>query len=227
MSQQQKSIISLIILFFSIISGNIIYGQTLLYKETSADKDFTREISVTKSDSGYLIEIKNADNDEMTYDTDPSFSVIKWRFRNPDNGTDISAERTGEFVSVTGSVKNKEFNEKLEIGDLPWYQEWGYGWGLGLSGFIFSDEKTKYFWRINPGNLSSNKYEARKETFDTLDIDGKKAECVIVKINMTGLFKFVWNGKLWFRKSDGMYVYSKMTKPAQGNFTTVQLIEGK
>ena len=75
---------------------------------------------------------------EHTFHTDSSFSVLKWEFYNLEKGSDISAERRGNRISITGQFNNKEYEKEFKIDDLPWYQSWG----LGLKAFINSDNKS-------------------------------------------------------------------------------------
>ena len=51
----------------------------------------------------------------------------------------------GNIILVTGLIRDKQINEKLEIDNSPWYQEWGWG----LRAHILSDKDTIRFWTLN------------------------------------------------------------------------------
>ena len=222
MSTQQKILTKLIILLLCIICTNIAYAQTLLYKESTSEKDFIREIAIRKLENGYLVKTTTVNKDEMTYNTDASFSVLKWKYYNHENGTDISAERLENEIYITGQLNNKKYEKKLKIENLPWYQEWG----LGLKSFIVSDKNSTSFLSLSQNNLKIYKFEAKRDKIEIINVNGKESESVYVKITFTGWMKIFGHQDKWFRKSDGTYIYGKeggLTEPP----TTIQLIEEK
>ncbi len=226
MSTQQKIVTFLAMILFSGIGGaHITFGQALLYRETTEGKDFTREMTIDTLENGYLIKTTTVERDEMTYYTDPSFSFLKWEYHNPENGTDISAERLGNTIFITGQFKNEKYEGKLRIDDLPWYQD--PSWGIGLRAFVNSDKNSTCFWAMNPNNLRIYKFEAKKEGIETIEVNGRGIESVYVRVTMAGWMKVMWHGDIWFRKSDGTYVFSKIGKGPRAPVTTVQLIREK
>ncbi len=210
-------------LILSALSIGAVFAATLIYKETTSEKDFNREIEVGKTDNGYLVKTVYGTKDEMTIYTDPSFSVVKLKCYNPDNGTDITAERYGNAISVSGRFNNKRHDDKLKIDDLPWCQEVS----LGLKSFIVSDKKTTQFWLMNPENFKATKFELNKEKTETIDVGDQKIESVHVKMTFTGFMKPFWSGNMWFRKSDGTYIFSKFTTGPGKPVTTTSLLEEK
>ena len=222
MSSQQKIFTKLIVLLIGILCTNITFAQTLLYKETTSGRDSNIETVINRVENGYLVKVINSNKDEMTYYTNASFSVLKWKYDNPENGTDISAGRSGNTISITGQFESRKYEEKLMIDHLPWYQDWG----LGLKAFIASDKNSTCFWFINLHDLKKTKFEACKKKIEIIEVNGQEIESVYVKISLTGWMKVLWSGAMWFRKSDGTYVYSKMKEQGPtGPITIRQLIK--
>ena len=173
-------------------------------------------------ENGYLIKTTTANRDEMTYYTDPFFSTLKWKYYNPESGTDISAERLENTIHITGQFKNKKYEEKIKIDNLPWYQD--KDWGLGLKSFINSDKDSTLFWSIDQNSFRIAKFEAKKEKPEIIDINGQKTESIHVKLSLAGWMKVFWGGgEMWFRKSDGRLVLEKMNPDDPNEIT--QLIE--
>lgn len=197
------------------------YAQTFIYKITVSDRESNRKTVISKSDNGYIIKTTNSlNNDESTYSTDLSFSVLQWDFHSPEKGADISAKRTESMIFVRGQIRDKQINEKLEIDDSPWYQEWGWG----LRTHIVSGKDTIHFWSLNSNFQEVVKFEAKKEKQETIELNGRKIESVYVKIRLTGATKFLWSADMWFRKSDGAFLYSKMKPGLTRPIIIMQLI---
>ncbi len=208
MLTQQKFFAIVSTFIFSVLFSSVSFAETLIYKVTTSGKESISETIITKADNGYVVKMKNDSNkDEHICDTDLSFSLIKWKYNKPENGTDISADRSGNTISITGQFKNKKYEEKSKINELPWYQ----AWGLGLKAFINSDKDKTYFWSIDPNSLRIAKFEAKKMRMEKIQVSGKEIESVYVTLNLTGFLKAFWSGgEMWFRKSDGRFVYQKM-----------------
>jgi hypothetical protein len=221
MTAKQKIFSILIILLIGSMCTKITFAQTLLYKITTSNKEFNRKTVITKLDNGYLIKTSNLLNkDESTYSTDLSFSIIQWNFHSSEKGANIFAKRMDNIIFVTGQIKDKQINEKIEIDNLPWYQEWGWG----LRAHIISNKEPIRFWTLNSNFQQIAKFEAKKEKPETIELNGQKIESVYVKIRLTGVMKLLWSGDMWFRKSDGVFLYSKMKDGSTGPITIMQLI---
>ena len=216
---------SLLIIFIIIIASICIktaYAQTFIYKTTISKKEFNRKTVISKSDNGYIIKTsKSLNKDESTYSTDLSFAILQWDLHNSEKGADISAKRTENMIFITGQNGDKQINEKIEIDNSPWYQEWGWG----LRTYIVSGKDTIRFWSLNSDFQQAMKFEAKKEKQETIELNGRKVESVYVKIRLTGAMKFLWSADMWFRKSDGAFLYSKMKNGLTGPVIIMQLID--
>lgn len=222
MSTQKKIITQLIIFLLCILYTNIAYTQTLIYKTIDSGKEFIIEIIVNKFDDGFLIKTTDSYKNEMTYNSDPLFSILKWEYYNSEKGIDISAKRSENTILLTGRRKNKKYEKKYKIGKLPWYQDWK--WGLELKTFINSDKNSICFSTIDPDRLWTGRLEVKKEKIEMIELNGKMIETVHAKISIKGWKKIFWSGgDMWFRKSDGTFIFGKMD-PGDPQ-ATIQLIK--
>lgn len=221
MTAKQKIFPIVIIFLIGSLCPKITYAQTLIYRITTSNKEANRKTVITKLSDGYLIKTSNSLNkDESTYSTDFSFSILHWNFQSLERGVNVSAKRMDNIIFVTGQIKDNQINEKFEIDNLPWYQEWG--WGLRPN--IISNKDTVRFWTLNSDFQQIAKFEAKKEKPETIELNGQKIESLYVKIRLTGVRKLLWSGDMWFRKSDGAFLYSKMKNGPTGPITIMQLI---
>jgi hypothetical protein len=123
----------------------------------------------------------NPNREGMLCQTDPSFEVLQWEYRNSETGTDIIAERSGDVIYITGRHRNKKYKKKFRIDSEPWFQSLG----LGLKAFAVSDEDSICFWLIDPCALKPAKFEATKEKTEKPDVDGQETESIYIKLSLT------------------------------------------
>ncbi len=221
---KQKFFITFVSSALCVFFSGILYAETLMYKETTSGNDIDIKITINKLENEYLVKTSSVvNNDEMIYNTDLSLSVIRWKYYKPDNGTDVILARSGKSISIMGRHKNKKIENKIEVDDLPWYEACFLG--MGFKDFIASEKNTIDFLAMNPEDLKIYKYELKKERTETIEINGQKVESVYAKISLTGFLKLFWSGEMWFRKSDGVFILSKMTKGPGAPVSTMKLIE--
>jgi hypothetical protein len=79
-----------------------------LYRSIRAGQEYGIKHEIIKTENGYLIKTTNSLNKtEHTYRTDPLYSLLKWSVFNPEEGTDFSAVRSENTISLTGLIMNK------------------------------------------------------------------------------------------------------------------------
>ncbi len=209
MSTPKKIFTVVAIILFLVVGGtSVTFGKTLVYKEVSSDKNITTEVIINELKNGYEIKKVASDKYEETTYTDQSFSTLKIDMYHPEHGT-VLAERRGDKVFITINPKGKDGISKKEVkisSDLPWYQDWG----LQLKSFIMSDNISTEFWSMEPGKWRAGKFEIRKENIEVIEINGQKIEAIHAKASLSGWRKMLWSGDMWFRKSDCIFLLSKM-----------------
>jgi hypothetical protein len=226
MTLKQRFLFNLIIWSAAMVYAETICAQTFIYKINSGEKEYFRKVVISKSESNYLLKISNTFNrDERIYNTDSSFAVLNWNFRNSETGTDLTAKRIENTIVVTGQFGNKKIDEKFEIDGSPWCQEWS----LMLRGFALSDKNAIRVWTIDSSKFHDvHAFHANKEKMETIEVAGRKIEALHVKVRLKGMMKYLWSGNIWFRKSDGAFLFSRMTSNGPtGPLTVVQLISEK
>ena len=224
MSTYHKLItVAAVFLLLALGGINPVFGKTLVYKEVTSDKNITTEVITNKLKNGYEIKKIQSDKYDATIYTDASFSTLKIDMYRPGDGT-VLAERRGDKVFITINPNGKDGISKQEAkisSDLPWYQDWG----LQLKAFIVSDKETTEFWSLGPKKWRAGKYIIKKENVELLEINNQKVEAIHAKVTLSGWKKKLWSGDMWFRKSDGIFLLSKMNPFSSKDY--IQFVEEK
>ena len=208
MSARQKISIAAALVFILGIGGEkAVFGKTYFYKESTSGNELTIEVEINKSINGYEIKSTDSNKDGTTIQTDQAFSTLKYDANYAGHGTS-SAERSGNRILLSIHPKDETdiIKKELKISNLPWFQDWG----LQLKPFILSDNKSTKFWTIRSGKWEAVKFEVEKENIEVIEINDESVEAIHAKISFTGLKKMLWSGDIWFRKSDGVHLLSKM-----------------
>ena len=145
MKIQQKILAVVLIILLNLGVLGATSAETLTYKAARSGKESFRKAKIEKTGKSYVITLTDSLNDtQNTFETDQSLSLLKWRSERSEEGTDITAVREGNRISITGMFKNEDYEKEFRINDSPWYQDWG----LGLRFFINSDNDTTRFWSM-------------------------------------------------------------------------------
>lgn len=220
MHNKQKLSLSSAIILALIFLTNALYAKTLIYNRTDKTGNKTDySVQIEKTDTGYII--KEAHNgDSSIFHTDESFATLKWIKKNPDKNTDITAERVGERIIVSGKVENKEINKNIKIDEKPWLQEWN----AGFQKFIKSGDQKYVFWALDPTAMKRvTTFQLEKKKSETISINGKNVETFYAWLSPTSkmIRKLFWEGEGWsYGKSDGFCVQQK---DEDGNFQLVEI----
>lgn len=207
------------ILIFTVFFGaNLVFAEPRIHKEIG--RNYLSKISVQPTESGYLVLVNNNQGDEMKYNLDLKYSIVNWKYRNPNIETDIIGERHESIIQLQGTFKGKKTAKDLKIDANPWYQEWGQG----LRPFINSNDKATYFWSIDPNSLKIAGFNATKTGTETIEFNGEQLETIKVKITIKGLPEMVFSATYWFRKSDGQEIKNKMPRGVFASPTIVELV---
>ena len=88
-----------------------------------------------------------------------------------------------------------------------------------------TNKETIHFWTLDSNFHQVVKFEAKKEKSETIELNNQKIESVYVRLRLTGIKKLLWSGDMWFRKTDGVFLSSKMKNGPTGPITVMQLID--
>lgn len=142
---------------------------------------------------------------EETFTVERSLSCTAWHYVRPSDGTDLTAEKDGDYIKLRGAFKGKAQEKSFKIGDGLWYQEME----LAMPAFIASGEKQIVFYAIgtgdNRGAMSLGEFAAEKAGEETLEINGRRYDCVKLTYVLTA-FTWAWTGFCWYDKKTGQLV---------------------
>jgi len=133
---------------------------------------------------------------------DEQFGTLSWRSYFPETGYDFVGERRGDTVFVEGLFEGRPVKKANKIDHRPFY----YDWKLGLVGFVRSNDEKRQFWVLRPDNQKMYVFEARREDVQTIEVNGKDVEAVRVNWGLTGIMRPFFNGDMWFRVEDGLFM---------------------
>jgi hypothetical protein len=124
----------------------------------------------------------------------------------------FSAKRNGRKMTITQNGISKDY----EIDNDPWYQTTSV-----LTPFLNSSKKKTEFWvvtdQVKEKETDTSEFQTIKFVFikqggETVALKGKSIETEKVKMTFPGAMGMMWSAQIWFRKSDGVMVKSKMKR---------------
>lgn len=199
-----------IFIISSMLTGNIIVAQELLYREESGDNVYFYHYSFSKITDGYRIKVaRTADGDttdKQVLVTDPDFRTRSWHYIRFGEHTDVYARLNEKGVQIKGHLDGDELDEFEELDkNEPWIQL--FPMNPGMESFIFSAETELVFWSIateSPADMEINSFSAIKKENAYSDEFG----CKTLRINFspTGWRSYFWNGDYYFRAYDARVV---------------------
>lgn len=164
-------------------------------------------------------EIENsARSGTQTSTLDTRYAMLHWKVVDPDEHTDYVGERKGNLLLIKGTHNNKPVDKRMKIDNLPFFTNPT----IGLEEFVRTGKKKMDFRTIRPDNLSQYKMKAENQGIQAITVGGKLIAVIQVKWRLTGLRSRFYSQTYWFRKSDGVFVKSKVSR---GRFS--ELVEEK
>jgi hypothetical protein len=189
------------IIFWAIFPA-FLFGETVVFEQTTGEERVLYEDTRTKTPGGFRITVTSpGEYNECELGSD--YSVLTWRLKRPADGVDVVFERNGNRIYSGGTVNGEEFSKRYKVGDEPWYQFHE----LCLDGFGTSNAETTKFWTIDRRDMRMVKFKAEKITTETVEAAGEEWEAVRVEVSLTGLASLLrWSSTVWLRESDGRYL---------------------
>ncbi len=210
-----KPLITLLALF--LMSGSVHAEKTLfykVYKEKAGVPPTEMSIHIGNLASDRILAQwkGKANGDKVEHVLSSDYAVRSWNVSDPKRETEYVGERKGDHLLIKGRNRGKEIDKRINIDGHPFF----FHPALGLSEFVRSGEKSQEFWTLRPDNLSEYKMKAENQGTETIVVNGEQIETMRVKWGLTGMLSSFFSQTFWFRKSDGVFVKSKV---ARGMFT--------
>jgi hypothetical protein len=166
---------------------------TLVYTERSA-AETTRQTFVIEPGAG-----------GFTLKTDPMFSVLRWRWVEEAEATDVTAIRDGATISLAGLREGRKIARKFTVGDDPWYQVFP----VGLEALAVNPRGSEKFWAIGTTGILGMRIGSFRAVVagpEQAAWGGKLVPAIRVRISMAGPVSILWHGDFWHRPGDGRYL---------------------
>ncbi len=225
-----RAIAGFIAILVSIIFGQTLLAQYLVYEEFRGDDKIYYHYWFEKTTDGNHITVARVFEGDTTDKhflvTGSDHQTISWQYTRFGEQTEVYAKLTSEGVHIKGYLDGDELDEIEELDDdEPWIQL--FPMNPGMEEFVFSDEDEIVFWSIGterPADMEINSFSAEKEETGPNDEFG----CDVMRINFspTGWKSFFWDGDYYFRIDDARVMgYRGDGAPGKPSSKTTLIVE--
>ena len=207
-------------LWLSLSATGIGFGvERYQYLQCVASDRTDVEWRLEKGSQTRLVYVKKGERSVTTIDID--FGTIRWETVRPEENTNVTAERRGNVIHLTGTFQGKPVNREFTIDDRPWCQ----ATTLSFRPFVTSGDEKLEFWILRPSTLEPHRLVARKKGVDRWPVLGEAVDVQQVKIGLPGVLAPLWSADYWFRKEDGVFVkYEGPNGPPGSPIVVVDLV---
>jgi len=197
-------------------------GVSLVYRESVEGSISVLVYKIEPNAGGYLIGLTvNGQARREEIETDRLMSMRKWRYINPDQGSDYLIQRKDNLLHLSGVFKGRKIDRSCKTPNLGWKQFFP----LGLEELITSGKDTLDYTALNPSDLSLCTFTAVKKGLENVVVNGRTYEAVHVRITLSGLLSYFWHADSWHRKSDGRYIRYEYRNGINAPLIVDELIE--
>ncbi len=187
------------------------------YLETHGTKSTVVELRIEKNGASMDVISSGGSAADRTRWV-PGTGTVSWQETDTEAGTDLSAERNGNTIRLTGVLKGKKVSRDVRIDDAPWYQIFG----PAIADLLPPELPRREFWVVNPDDLAPHKMLASRAGTDRIDLTGRKLDSYKVHFSPAGALAPFWGADFWYRASDWTYLYSRLPENGGVTVTTIQ-----
>jgi hypothetical protein len=189
------------------------FGLTLVYIEESRMGRVEHTVTIEPTAGGYSIVVTSVAGEAAAItqelETDRGYSVLSWRYRDRESGTDITGIRRKSSISLSGRYRGRTVERRYKIDSKPWYQLFPHGLErLAVSG----EQEPLLFYAVGIEGIGATRigtFRAKPGEIEEIDWNGRRHAAVHVHISLTGFASILWSGDYWYRPSDGRNLVSK------------------
>ncbi|MGN1339805.1 MAG: amidohydrolase family protein, partial [Oscillospiraceae bacterium] len=128
------------------------YPEGVSEIELTADDGTERTVDVSRYSTDSEIAVTVSKDGEVHSEekcvVEKNLSCVRWEYKRSSDGTDITAEKKGGFIHMTGTFKGKPQDKTFRIADGLWYQTMD----MAMPAFIASAQEEIIFYSIGTGN---------------------------------------------------------------------------
>jgi len=148
--------------------------------------------------------------------TGPGYDTIRWSVTNDIEQTELSAQRQGNAIVLSGRFRGRPIHKTLEIDDGPWYQ----ATSLSLRALIASGDSERVFWTIRYETLTAHRIKAIKKEMETAESNDHHLPLLHIRLTLPGLMAPFWKSDYWFSMPDGIFFRFEGPSGPPGSPTT-------
>ena len=207
--------------FFPLVSKRSVYTIREKDEEYSAVGEGYR-----KGDFYYLRSTVTKEKEKQIVNimkTNKYFETLEWIYKDPAKKIYVNSVREGNKIILTGDFNGKQNNrEEIIVDDREWQQVFL----VGITNFAVTKTRKDNveFWCMDPNApWKPLILAATKEGIEEIMVNGKPVLTERVRINVAGMFSFLWAGKFWFRLSNGDLIKAEMNGGMTVQFKEVEI----
>jgi hypothetical protein len=201
------------------LAASNLWAQTVTtaYTETHGSAVTTVEYRTSKDGQATLISSVGADSTEQIRWT-PGSGTTEWRLADGKSGDDLRAQRTGDVIQVTGTLKGRAVDRQVKVDGAPWYQIFG----PLMQELLPAGSAQKEFWVVDPADLAAHKMQVRRAGSEHISVRGTAVDAARIHFSPAGALAAFWGADFWYRKSDGLWVTSRLPEHGADTVSTVK-----
>jgi len=158
--------------------------------------------SVKETGTGFTAVLTTSVGEYDSLEMDSKRSTIRWQRRLKSENTEVSAERNGSKVRVSGTYKGKPYDKTHDIGDLPWYQLHE----ISYEELFATGVASANFWTIDRKTMKPTEFKAERQLEETINIMGAPVQSVKYALTVNGVPSLLFTSYFWLRKTDGRFL---------------------
>ncbi len=203
----------------AIVAWPLAAEERHLYRETRGDAASTYLWTMAAADDLSRITFESPRETFVNY-CDVNGSTLRWRLQG--ERIEAQARREGGAIVLVGRREGEPVEQRVEIGDEPWYQPLSYS----LRRFARSGNAVTRFWMLRPDTLAAVRLKAEHAGRELIDTAGGPVLADKVRISTTGLLTGLWKADYWFDAKTSVFLrYEGVNGLPGGAKTVVELVE--
>jgi len=187
------------------------------YTETHGQKVTMVEYRVTRAAEDVTASSTGGDTTEIVR-WHRGTGTSDWQMTDPAAGSVLHGERNGDVIHVTGTLKNRKVDHDVRVDGAPWYQIFG----PLLDELLPAGMDQKEFWVVDPGDCAPHKMQVKRTSTERITIKGVAIDASRVHFSPAGALAPFWGADFWYRRSDGMYLSSRLPENGGITLTTIE-----
>ena len=192
-------------------------AQIRRYTEARGAVVTTVEYRITRDGASILLSSVGGDStDEIRWA--PRSGTYDWRMKDFRTGDDLHAQRSGDVIHVTGTLKNRPVDRQVKVDGAPWYQIFG----PLMEELLPAGSAQREFWVVDPADLAPHKMQVRRAGTERVSVRGTTVDAAKIHFSPAGALAAFWGADFWYRQGDGLWVTSRLPEHGAATVSTVE-----